>query len=207
MMKKYLLLVVSVFSLSILYSQELKVDYTVTDESDELNTATININASGGRAPYQYFWSEKSVSTTTSTLKNATEGKKYTVEVVDALKARDTIVFNVPAVSVPEKMSSLFAPVVGFMDTYFFFDPFHGLGLYDNRVKDENGNVLLNPNGTERTIKVPFMVIWLILGALFFTIRFGFINFRGIKHSLDLVRGKYDAVSYTHLTLPTTPYV
>ena len=97
-----------------------------------------------------------------------------------------------PAVSVPEKMSSLFAPVVGFMDTYFFFDPFHGLGLYDNRVKDENGNVLLNPNGTERTIKVPFMVIWLILGALFFTIRFGFINFRGIKHSLDLVRGKYD---------------
>ena len=36
------------------------------------------------------------------------------------------------------------------------------------------------------------MVIWLILGALFFTIRFRFINFRGIKHSIDLIRGKYD---------------
>ncbi len=191
-MKKYLLLLLSVFSLSVLYSQDLKVDYNISDTSDEINTATITINAKGGNAPYQYFWSDTGVSTSTSTLTNATEGKEYTVKVVDASNAESTVVIDVPAASVPEKLSSAFAPVVGFMDTYFFFDPFHAIGLYDNRVKDENGNVLLNPNGTERTIKVPFMVIWLILGAVFFTIRFRFINFRGIKHSLDLVRGKYD---------------
>jgi AGCS family alanine or glycine:cation symporter len=98
----------------------------------------------------------------------------------------------VPVNSFPEILSSSFAPVVGFMDKYFFFDPFYSLGLYDNTVKDENGEVLLNPNGTKKTIKVPFMVIWLILGAIFFTFRFGFINIRGLRHSIDLVKGKYD---------------
>ena len=191
-MMKYLLLLVSVFSISILSSQELKVDYNISDESDEINTATITINAMGGNAPYKYYWSDKGVNQSTTTLSNATEGKEYTVRVVDASNAESTVVIDVPTVSIPEKLSASFAPVVGFMDTYFFFDPFYGLGLYDNRVKDDNGNVLLNPNGTERTIKVPFLVIWLVLGALFFTFRFKFINIRGIKHSLDLVRGKYD---------------
>ena len=189
---KYLLLLVSVFSISILSSQELKVDYNISDESDEINTATITINAMGGNPPYKYYWSDKGVNQSTTTLSNATEGKEYTVRVVDASNAESTVVIDVPTVSIPEKLSASFAPVVGFMDTYFFFDPFYGLGLYDNRVKDDNGNVLLNPNGTERTIKVPFLVIWLVLGALFFTFRFKFINIRGIKHSLDRVRGKYD---------------
>ena len=191
-MKKYLLLLLSFFSLSILYSQGLQVDYNLSDESSELGTAAITINVKGGQPPYQYFWSDKGVNTSTSELTGATEGNVYKIRVVDAANAEQTVVVDVPAVSMPEKMSAAFAPIVGFMDTYFFFDPFYGLGLYDNKVRDENGKVLLNPNGSERTIKVPFMVIWLILGALFFTLRFRFINFRGIKHSLDLVRGKYD---------------
>ena len=37
-----------------------------------------------------------------------------------------------------------------------------------------------------------FIVIWLVLGAIFFTFRTKFINIRGFKHSLDLVRGKFD---------------
>ncbi len=37
-----------------------------------------------------------------------------------------------------------------------------------------------------------FIVIWLVLGALFFTIRTGFINVRGVGHSIALVRGKFD---------------
>lgn len=46
-----------------------------------------------------------------------------------------------------------------------------------------------NPDGTGRTI--PFAVVWLVLGAIFFTIRMGFINLRGFKHAIDVVRGKY----------------
>ncbi|UTW60600.1 alanine:cation symporter family protein [bacterium SCSIO 12741] len=39
---------------------------------------------------------------------------------------------------------------------------------------------------------IPFVVVWLVLGAIFFTIRMRFINFRGFRHALDLVQGKYD---------------
>ncbi len=39
---------------------------------------------------------------------------------------------------------------------------------------------------------VPFVLIWLIVGAIFFTIFFRFINFKGFRHALDVVRGKYD---------------
>lgn len=51
---------------------------------------------------------------------------------------------------------------------------------------------LLYPNGDVRTNAIPFIVIWLMLGSLFFTFRLKFINIRGFKHSINLARGKYD---------------
>jgi AGCS family alanine or glycine:cation symporter len=39
---------------------------------------------------------------------------------------------------------------------------------------------------------IPLIVVWLILGAIYFTFRMRFINFRGMLHALQLVRGKYD---------------
>ncbi len=179
-------------SLTFLNAQDLNVTHNISDTSDEINTAVITLNVTGGQAPYQYFWSEKSVDTKTTVIEKATEGKEYSVKVVDANNKTKELTFEVPTNSFPETLSASFAPVVSFMDKYFFFDPFHAIGLYDNRVTDDNGDVLLNPNGTEKTIKLPFMVIWLILGAIFFTFRFGFINFRGLRHSFDLIRGKYD---------------
>ncbi len=41
--------------------------------------------------------------------------------------------------------------------------------------------------GTE----LPLIVAWLIVGGLFFTLYLRFINVRGFKHALDLVRGRY----------------
>ncbi|MDH4053724.1 MAG: alanine:cation symporter family protein, partial [Rubrivivax sp.] len=38
---------------------------------------------------------------------------------------------------------------------------------------------------------VPLIVGWLVLAALVFTLYFGFIQFRGFKHSIELVRGDY----------------
>ena len=48
--------------------------------------------------------------------------------------------------------------------------------------------------GTEKLLgtKIPFVVIWLLLGAIFLTLRMGFINVRGFKHAIDLTRGVYD---------------
>ncbi len=39
---------------------------------------------------------------------------------------------------------------------------------------------------------IPFIVLWLIAGGIFFTLRMGFINIRGFKHAIDVVRGKFD---------------
>ena len=41
---------------------------------------------------------------------------------------------------------------------------------------------------------IPLVLVWLIVGALFFTIYFKFINFRGFKYAINLVRGRYDDV-------------
>ncbi|MCL2925031.1 MAG: alanine:cation symporter family protein [Trichodesmium sp. MAG_R04] len=38
----------------------------------------------------------------------------------------------------------------------------------------------------------PLIVLWLIIGGIFFTIRMRFINIRAFTHAIDIVRGKYD---------------
>ncbi|MEL7222298.1 MAG: alanine/glycine:cation symporter family protein, partial [Bacteroidota bacterium] len=39
---------------------------------------------------------------------------------------------------------------------------------------------------------IPFVLIWLILGAIVFSIYMGFVQFSAFRHALDVVRGKYD---------------
>lgn len=63
---------------------------------------------------------------------------------------------------------------------------------YFASVKYDEPIVITHPNGDPLTKGIPFIVIWLVLGATFFTIRMGFINIRGFKHSIDLAKGKYD---------------
>jgi AGCS family alanine or glycine:cation symporter len=39
--------------------------------------------------------------------------------------------------------------------------------------------------------QLPVVVLWLVIGAVFFTFYMGFINLRGFKHAIELVRGDY----------------
>lgn len=39
--------------------------------------------------------------------------------------------------------------------------------------------------------KLPLVVLWLVIGAVFFTFYMGFVNIRGFKHAIHLVRGDY----------------
>ncbi len=41
-------------------------------------------------------------------------------------------------------------------------------------------------------VSLPFIVVWLVLGAIFFTLRLRFINLRGLKHAVEITAGKYD---------------
>ena len=56
---------------------------------------------------------------------------------------------------------------------------------------DDEGN-RLDGDGNKVTTKVPIVVLWLLAGGVFFTLRMGFINFRGFWHAIRLTKGDYD---------------
>jgi len=62
---------------------------------------------------------------------------------------------------------SIFQPIVDFLSVLLFF-----------KIGGENG--------------FPFIVLWLFVAAVFFTFRMKFINFRGLKHAIAVVQGKFD---------------
>jgi len=41
-------------------------------------------------------------------------------------------------------------------------------------------------------VQIPFVLVWLIFGATFFTLYFRFVNVRAIRHGFQLVRGDYN---------------
>jgi alanine or glycine:cation symporter, AGCS family len=41
------------------------------------------------------------------------------------------------------------------------------------------------------TIRIPFVVIWLVVASTFLTVRMGFINLRAFKHALQVTAGKF----------------
>ena len=73
-----------------------------------------------------------------------------------------------------------------------FFDVTRGSMQIDEVYRD--GSPVLDGSGTakKKTIQVPFIVLVLMLGAIFFTFWYRWINIRGFKHAIDVIRGKYD---------------
>jgi alanine or glycine:cation symporter, AGCS family len=87
-----------------------------------------------------------------------------------------TFLFVLPVFSLfgqtPEKDNAIndaFVPIVDAMAQVIFYKPFGAWG-----------------------IEIPLVVLWLVVGAVFFTLKMRFVNFRGVKHSIDLIRGRYD---------------
>ena len=66
-------------------------------------------------------------------------------------------------------IESVLSPVVEFLNKIVFFEI---------------------PIGGDQTI--PFVLVWLILGAIIFTFYMRFVNIRGFRHALDVLRGRYD---------------
>ena len=72
-----------------------------------------------------------------------------------------------------DRINDFFVPIVDVIAMFIFWDPIAAMGF---------------DIGT----KIPIVVVWLVFGALFFTVKMNFINVRAFKHAVDLVRGKYD---------------
>ena len=84
--------------------------------------------------------------------------------------------------------------VEGIFATIPFTDPYPN-PAYDALIAEGVPAVEIDKATTPKLIpglNVPWVLIVLILGALYFTLYFGFINVRGFKTSINIVRGKYD---------------
>ncbi|MCL4144020.1 UNVERIFIED_CONTAM: hypothetical protein GTU68_040528 [Idotea baltica] len=94
--------------------------------------------------------------------------------------------------SAPSKDSSLLEGLNKTIFSYLFYD------ISGGSIKvpeaDRDGTPILDENGVQKqkTIGVPFLLAFLLSGAIFFTLWYRFINIRGFKHAIDVVRGKYD---------------
>ena len=71
--------------------------------------------------------------------------------------------------SISNSINAIFEPIVENMSKVIFYKPFSFIGL-----------------------DIPLVVLWLVLGAVFFTVYMRFINVKGFFHAIQLVRGKYD---------------
>jgi AGCS family alanine or glycine:cation symporter len=124
------------------------------------------------------------------------------IEAKSNISANDSLTQNVVNVNMPnnkktgqtfsQRINIFFEPIVDKMGTILFWDPFAAIGIYDPVVYDDKGNPALDENGKIIKSPIPFVVVWLILGALFFTIFMKFINIKGFKTAIDLIRGRYD---------------
>ncbi len=274
----------SLFSFLILHAQasEFEAVLKFDNPSKKINDGVAYVEVSGGNPPFLYRWSHQSVDLKSNSSEGITEGSSFTVLVTDSDGDDQLLKGKIPAQSVEEYLNASFKPIVNYMTSFLFWDPFSSVGLYDpvvyadakmikapgwanpkvskitlskwlveegqrvkkgdaiatviqdegNEVKvyaeasgslkhkvaegkiifDENNiqdvieigaenlaaitydepRPVLHPNGDVQEKGIPFIVIWLVGGALFFTIRMRFINARGVKHAISLVKGDYD---------------
>lgn len=193
-MKKLLLTFFGIALTTLAFGQGvLKIEsIDLQNSKDDIDDGIATVNVSGGAAPYKYYWESASTDTTKRSCSGITEGIPQTVKVVDANGNEVSQEFLIEMNTIEENFNGTFKPIVDAVGGVLLGDPFAALGLYDNRVRNDDGSFVMNPNGTVKTNKIPFIVVWLVLGALFFTLRMGFINIRGFRHAIALARGKYD---------------
>tara|TARA_B100000886_G_scaffold340097_1_gene307899 strand:+ start:5598 stop:7109 length:1512 start_codon:yes stop_codon:yes gene_type:complete len=72
-----------------------------------------------------------------------------------------------------DRINDFFVPIVDVIAMFIFWDPIAAVGF-------------------DLGTSIPIVVVWLVFGALFFTVKMNFINVRAFKHAIDLVRGKFD---------------
>ncbi len=107
--------------------------------------------------------------------------KKLTLAAL-AISAGSTSAFAQEARTIDQAVNETFATITGpFVN--FIFSPFPGTSF-------------------------PWIVMWLVVAASLFTVYFGFIQVRGIRHSIQLVKGDYsdpnDAGEVSHFQALTT---
>jgi AGCS family alanine or glycine:cation symporter len=191
--ENFILLLFSFWSFSLFATTELSFSLLTGNATPQNYDCFAEVQSiENGQAPYTYQWSKNNIPLTSNQAYGLQEGVEYTITVSDALGSSTTKKFKIPPSSATEKINHFFGSMVDAIASVLMVDIFALFKLYDPVIYDSQGKAILHPNGTPKRTNIPLIVIWLFLGALYFTIRFKFINIRGFIHSIQLVRGKYD---------------
>jgi AGCS family alanine or glycine:cation symporter len=76
-------------------------------------------------------------------------------------------------------------PIIDAIDRFFgavIVTPLSAIFFYD---------VMFWDNDSATNIQLPIVVLWLVMGSVYLTVRMGFINLRAFKHAIDVTRGKF----------------
>lgn len=192
--KRYIpLLLILFFSSRIFATTELSFTLQTGNSSPQNNDCFAEVtHIENGVAPYTYQWNKNNIPLSSPQAYGLNEGSEYSIIVTDALGSSTRKTFTISPTSSTEKINHFFGGMVDAIASVLMVDIFALLHLYDPIIYDSNGKPILHPNGTPKQTNIPLIVVWLFLGALYFTIRFKFINIRGFIHAIHLVQGKYD---------------
>ena len=179
-------LTIGLNSIAAEFTAELKTE----NPSSSIDDGVAYVLTNGGIPPFSYKWSKSQTPLNSSSCEGLTEGSSFDVIVTDANGDELKLEGKIKVSSGEERINSVFVPIVGVMSDILFWDPFSFFGLYDPVVYN-NGEPVLHPNGTKQEKGIPFIVVWLVLGAIFFTVKMKFVNVRGFKHAIQLVAGKF----------------
>jgi len=91
-------------------------------------------------------------------------------------------------------VDAVFATINGKIGAVIFYPiPLFGLQTKAPRTWDaDTGDWVMPADGTTVAATIPLAVLILMLGAVFFTVRLGFPQFRVLGHAIQVTRGKYD---------------
>lgn len=179
-------------ALSFISFSQISAELKFVNETDEINDVSVEIINLEGECPFEFKWSNQGTALDSKVSKGNTEGRDVSVRITNQAGDTLNLIGSTEANVMTEKMNAFMIPVVGKIAQFLFFDPFAFIGVYDPVIYDDNGVALMHANGDYKTQGIPFIVIWLVIGAIIFTVRMKFINFRGVKHSIDIVKGKYE---------------
>ena len=93
--------------------------------------------------------------------------------------------------TISQHIDNAFSPFVDVLSEVLFVDPFEFIGIYDPQIYDKHGQPVRDEFGNKVKAPLRLIVLWLLVGGLFFSFYLRFIGIRGLKHAWDILRGKF----------------
>jgi AGCS family alanine or glycine:cation symporter len=112
--------------------------------------------------------------------------------VATLLLALLTIIYVTSTWAQKNEEPSVFDKANATIMTVLFFDIAFDAIQIDEVDRDGNPVLDVSGNPKKKVVSLPFLIVVLILGAIFFTFWYRWINVRGLKHSINVIQGKYD---------------